>query len=263
MTEAFKALESGYAPVNGLNLYYEIYGEGNHPLVLIHGGGSTIQTSFGYIIPHLAQTRQVIALELQAHGRTNDRNTVLSFEQDADDVAGLLHHLNIAQADFLGFSNGGQTLIEIGIRHPQLPRKLIFASTFYTQNAAPTQFWEGFQKASLEDMPMPLKVGFLAVNDNEQALMNMFKKDVQRMKSFIGWTSEQLRSIHAPSLIISANNDVGSLEHALEMNHILPKSQLAIFPGGHGTYLGTIESLNKGRWPKFNAVHLIEEFLDH
>src|SRR5690606_36893792 len=107
---------------------------------------------------------------------------------------------------------------EIAIRHPQLPRKLIFASAFYSREAATTPFWDGFQKASLEDMPMPLKVGFLAVNDNEQALMNMFKKDVQRMKSFKGWADEQLRSIHAPALIISANKAVGSIEHALEMN---------------------------------------------
>ena len=81
--------KNGYSNVNGLQMYYEVYGQGK-PLVLIHGGGSTIQTSFGKIIPLLSKNRQIIAVELQAHGRTNDRDTFLSFEQDADDVATLL-----------------------------------------------------------------------------------------------------------------------------------------------------------------------------
>src|SRR5664279_2176113 len=104
--------KSGYFDVNGLKMYYEIYGQGK-PLVLIHGGGSTIQTSFGRIIPELAKRRQIIGVELQAHGHTNDRNTDLAFEQDADDVATLLGNLKISKADFLGFSNGGQTTIEL------------------------------------------------------------------------------------------------------------------------------------------------------
>src|ERR1700733_4723749 len=118
--------KSGYSEVNGLTMYYEVHGQGR-PLVLIHGGGSTIQTSFGRIIPELAKHRQIIAVELQAHGRTNDRNTDLSFEQDADDVAALLVNLNISNADLLGFSNGGQTTIEIALRHPGLINKIIIA----------------------------------------------------------------------------------------------------------------------------------------
>src|SRR6185312_7467689 len=108
--------KSGYSEVNGLKMYYEIYGAGK-PLVLIHGGGSTIQTSFGRIIPLLAKHRQVIGVELQAHGHTNDRDTDLSFEQDANDVATLLKNLGIDKADILGFSNGGQTAIEMALRH--------------------------------------------------------------------------------------------------------------------------------------------------
>src|SRR5512133_2523636 len=90
--------KSGYSEVNGLKMYYEIYGEGK-PLVLIHGGGSTIQTTFGRIIPLLAKQRKLIAVELQAHGRTSDRDSEVSFEQDADDVAALLKNLNILKAD--------------------------------------------------------------------------------------------------------------------------------------------------------------------
>src|SRR5882757_6640198 len=95
-----------YAPVNGLQLYYEIHGSG-YPLVLLHGGGSTIQSTFGRILPQLAKTHQVIAIELQAHGHTRDIGRPLSFEQDADDVAALLQQLQVEKADILGFSNGG------------------------------------------------------------------------------------------------------------------------------------------------------------
>lgn len=123
--------QNGYADINGLRMYYEIYGEGALPLVLIHGGGSTIQTTFGNIIPHLAKRRKIITMELQAHGRTNDRDVPLSFQQDADDVAALLGYLQIDKADFLGFSNGGQTLIELALRHAELINKMIVASAFY------------------------------------------------------------------------------------------------------------------------------------
>src|SRR5690606_27107021 len=112
-------LHSGYSEVNGLKMYYEIYGKGK-PLVLVHGGGSTIQTSFEKVIPLFAKNRQVIAVELQAHGRTNDRNTDLSFEQDADDIATLLKNLIISKADFFGFSNGGTTVLQLAIRHPEI-----------------------------------------------------------------------------------------------------------------------------------------------
>ena len=92
--------------------------------------------------------------------------------------------------------------------------------------------------------------------------MNMFNKDVQRMKAFKGWTDEQMKSIKAPTLVIKGSKDVGSPEHAVEMYRIIPNCELAIFPGGHGTYLGAIESLDNGKWTKFNATELIEEFLD-
>jgi len=253
--------KSGYSEVNGLTMYYEIYGQGN-PLVLIHGGGSTIQTSFGRIIPLLAKHRQIIAVELQAHGHTNDRNTGLTFEQDADDVATILANLTILKADFLGFSNGGHTTIEIAIRYPELVNKIILASAFYKRSAVIPQFWEGFDHATLNDMPQLLREGYLTANNNAEALLNMFNKDVQRMKVFKDWDDEQLRSIKAPALVINATNDVGSPEHAVEMYRMIPNCELAIFPGGHGTYIGAIESLDNGKWPEFNATSLIEEFLD-
>ena len=253
--------KNDYADVNGLKMYYETYGEGK-PLLLIHGGCSTIQTSFGNIIPVLAKHRQVIAVEMQAHGRTGDRDSGLSFKQDANDVASLLQHLKIPKADFLGFSNGGQTTIEIALRHPGLVNKIILASIFYKREAVSPEFWKGFDTATLNDMPQVLKESFLAVNSRPDLLLNMFNKDVQRMKNFKGWSDEEVKSITAPVLIISGNHDVGSLEHCVEMYRIFPNSELAIFPGSHGTYLGALEFLENGIWPSFNATPLIEEFLD-
>jgi len=253
--------KSGYSAVNGLNMYYEIYGEGT-PLVLIHGGGSTIQTTYGNIIPLLAKHRQIIAMELQAHGRTGDRAADLSFEQDADDVVALLHNLHIAKADFFGYSNGGHTLIEIALRHPGVINKMIIASSFYKRSAAPPQFWEGFDYATIDVMPEALKDGFLKVNNDRQALQNMFEKDVQKMKTFTGWSEEQIMSIKAPALVINGNNDVGSIEHAVEMYRTIPCSQLVIVPGKHGTYIGTIEFLDNGKWNQQYIIDIINGFLN-
>src|SRR3954462_2198218 len=121
---------AGYAPVNGLKMYYEIHGSGK-PLVLIHGGGSTIKSTFSTILPELSKTHQVIAVELQAHGHTLDIDRPMTFEQDADDVAALLKQLNIPKADIMGFSNGGTTALQVAIRHPEVVNKLILASACY------------------------------------------------------------------------------------------------------------------------------------
>src|SRR5215471_17134424 len=152
-----------YANVNGIKMYYEIHGEGK-PLVLIHGGGSTIETTFGKVLPLLAKKYKVIAVELQAHGHTSDRNAPETFEQDADDVAALLQLLNISKASIFGFSNGGTTAMQIAIRHPQVVDKLVIASGAYQREGFIPGFFEGMQHASLENMPRPLQDAFLKIN---------------------------------------------------------------------------------------------------
>src|SRR5918995_3173839 len=132
MTDA--APQTGYAPVNGLEMYYEIHGTGQ-PLVVLHGAYMTIDY-MGEVVPGLAKTRQVIAVELQAHGRTADVDRPLSYEQMADDVAALLHHLGIEQADVFGFSMGGAAALQVAIRHPEVVRKLVLASASYTSDGA-------------------------------------------------------------------------------------------------------------------------------
>jgi pimeloyl-ACP methyl ester carboxylesterase len=248
-----------YANVNGIKMYYEIHGSGS-PLVFLHGGGSTIKTSFSRIMPELAKTHQVIAVELQAHGHTGDRDTPESFTQDADDVAELLNQLNIPKADFLGFSNGGQTCLELGIRHADKVRKLVIASAFYSRDAVPEAFWKGFEKPDFSHLPQVYKDEYLKIGTAE-GLMNMFNKDAQRMYTFKGWTDEQIRLIQAPAFVILGDQDLPTPEHAAKMARLFPYGRLAILPGTHGSYIG--EAFNPK--PESNIpdlfVAMVNEFL--
>jgi len=253
--------DSGYAPVNGIKMYYEIHGEGI-PLVLIHGGGSTIKTSFGKILPLFAQHYQVIAVELQAHGHTSDRDSAESFEQDADDVAALLRFLNINKAHILGFSNGGNTAMQIAVRHPDLVNKLIPVSSFYKREGMIAGFWEAMQLASLENMPGPLMTYYLQINNDQKGLQTMFNKDKERMLQFKDWNDEVLRSIKARTLLINADHDVVTNEHAVKMSHIIPNAQLMILPGTHGSFIGEVCTAEEGsKMPEAVAL-MIKEFLD-
>ena len=256
------AFKSGYSEVNGLKMYYEIYGEGK-PLVLIHGGGSTIQTTFGRVIPSLAKHRQLIAVELQAHGRTEDRDSEVSFEQDADDVAALLKNLNILKADIFGFSNGGTTALQIAIRHPELVDKLVAASALCKRNGVPSQFWDFMKQARLENMPEQLKEGYKKVASDSSRLQVMHDKDAKRMVDFKDIPDEKITSIKAPTLIVIGDKDVITPEHAIEMHRLIAKSELAIIPGGHGEYIGEITTLKPDyKESDFVAVPMIESFLD-
>jgi len=249
-----------YADVNGIKMYYEIHGSGN-PLILLHGGGSTIQTSFGTILPALAKTHRVIAVELQAHGHTGDRNAPETFKQDADDVAELLRQLDIPNADILGFSNGGQTTLELAINHPEKVHKIVVASAFYKRDGAPDGFWDGFDKVSLNNMPKIYQDEYLKINHDQAKLLNMFNKDVQRMENFKGWTDEQIKSIKAPAFIVIGDQDVVKPEHAVEMHRLLPGSRLAILPGAHGEYLGEALFRNPNNHLSECFVEMVNQFL--
>jgi pimeloyl-ACP methyl ester carboxylesterase len=249
-----------YANVNGLKMYYEILGNGQ-PLVLLHGGGSTIYTTFGRILPELAKTHKVIAVELQAHGHTNDRDAPESFEQDANDVAELLRQLNIPKADIFGFSNGGQTAMQMGIKHPESVRKLIIASAFYKRDAVFSGFWDGFDHATLKDMPQVYQDEYLKITNSPERLQNMFNRDVQRMKSFKDWSDEDIKSIQAPSLVVSGDHDLAFPEHTVKMYSLLPHGRLAIIPGTHGSYMGEIMSPDPDSKVPELFVALVNEFL--
>ncbi|PSL42697.1 pimeloyl-ACP methyl ester carboxylesterase [Chitinophaga niastensis] len=249
-----------YAMVNGLKMYYEIHGSGR-PLVLLHGGGSTIISTFGRILPELAKTHQVIAVELQAHGHTPDINRPLSFEQDADDVATLLKQLHIEKADFMGFSNGGTTTLQIAIRHPELVNKLVLASAIYKRNGLQPGFFEGFSHATLESMPQPLKKAYLEANPDPKGLQAMFDRDVARMIAFKDISDADIQAIQAPALVINGYTDGVLPEHALALSRALPHAQLAILPGGHGEYIEEICYADKHSKMPVLVAAMIEEFL--
>lgn len=231
--------KSGYALVNGLTMYYEIHGAGT-PLVLIHGGGSTIQTTFGRVLHDFAKTHKVIALEMQAHGHTLDIDRPLSFNQDADDIAELLKQLNISKANIFGFSNGASTTLQFAIRHPEMTNKIIVASTFYKKAGAPDWFWNMMSKPTFEGMPQPYKDEYLKINPDTNALHRMYERDVERMQHFPDITEAQMKSIKASAFIIIGDRDVTTPEHVAEMHALIPNSRLAIIPGGHGDYIGEL-----------------------
>lgn len=258
-TQAFAQPIGKYAEINGLKMYYEIHGDG-FPLVLIHGGGSTLETTFGRIIPTLAKTHQVIAVEMQAHGHTADIDRDMSFEQDADDIAALLKHLKISKADIFGFSNGASTTLHMAIRHPDMVNKIVVASTMYKKEGAFAGFFDMMKNATFEAMPQPYKDAFLKINSDKAAMIRMYERDVTRMRNFQDISEDQIRSIAAPTLIIAGDHDVVTPEHAVEMHRKIKNSQLAIFPGGHGDYIGELTTL-KENVNTFPAVDVIEVFL--
>lgn len=253
--------QHGYSVVNGIKMYYEIYGEGQ-PLVLIHGGGSTIETTFGRIIPMLAKKYRVIAMDLQAHGRSGDRDAPESFEQDADDVATLLKNLHVPKASFFGFSNGGTSAVQIAIRHPEIVDKLILGSALCKRSGVPEQFWAFMKAATLANMPQELKEAYLKVSANPKGLQVMHDKDAARMVNFKDIPDEEIRSIKAPALIIIGDRDVIKPEHAIEMQQQIAGSELAIIPGGHGEYIGEITTLKSGSQAARFVIPMIEDFLD-
>ena len=254
-------MKSGFSEVNGIKMYYEIYGQGK-PLFLLHGGGSTIQTTFGRVIPLFSKDRQLICVELQAHGRTGDRNTPISFEQDADDDAALLKNLNVHKADIFGFSNGGNTALQVAIRHPEVCNKVVAGSVLLKRNGTFPQFWEFMKNGTFDQMPQQYKDAFIKVNPDSTKLITMYQKCADRVINLKDFTDEQIKSITAPVLLINGDQDVATAEHIVAMSKLIPNCKLAIIPGGHGAYIGEITTLNADYKESEFIIPLIEKFLD-
>jgi pimeloyl-ACP methyl ester carboxylesterase len=255
--------KNGYLPVNGIQMYYEVHGDGGTPLVLLHGGGSTIDVTYGRVLPVLARHRAVIAVEEQGHGRTTDRDAPVRFDTSADDVAALLQQLDVRTADVMGFSNGASVAIQVAIRHPALVRKLIFASSMTKKSGAQPQFWGFIANATFADMPQPLKDAFLKVNPDPGKLHAMHDKDLARMRNFPDISDDDVRAVRVPTLVLLGDRDVPTLEHAAELVRMLPDGHLIVLPGGHGDYLGELTRATRAsRYPELTAG-LLEEFLDN
>jgi pimeloyl-ACP methyl ester carboxylesterase len=250
----------GFSDVNGIKIYHEIYGKGE-PLVLIHGGGSTIASSFGMIIPLLAGKYQLIAVELQNHGRSGQRNIPQTFEQDADDVAELLKTLKVTKASFFGFSNGGTTAMQVAIRHPEIVDKLILAAPAFSRDGFINGFFDGMKMATIDNMPGELKKAFLDVNPDSSKLQHMFEKDRDRMIAFSGIPDEKIQSIKSPALVINGDKDVITTEHVTKLSRMIPNSELAIIPGVHGKYIGEVTTLPVDEIQLNLVVLMIDQFL--
>lgn len=233
----------GYADNHGLRMYYEVHGHavpGQPPLLLIPGGGSTIGTNFGHLIPLLAGHCQVIAVEEEGHGHTQPTSRPLTAGNSAGDILAVLDQLNIETVDVLGFSAGGHTAIALALGRPAAVRRLIAASTFASRDAVPDEFWDGMAKATLDVMPDTYKDADRQLNPEPGHLERLFELDRRRILDFEGWSDDELGTITAPTLVVSADRDVVTAGYAARMAAAIPGARLLVVPGGHGDYLGEL-----------------------
>jgi pimeloyl-ACP methyl ester carboxylesterase len=258
-----KATESGYAEVNGLKMYYEVYGAGK-PIVLLHGSYMNIPLNWSHIIPLLAKDRKVIVTELQGHGRTRDIPREISYEGMADDVSGLLKHLKTDSADVLGYSMGGGVAFQVAVRHPEQVRRLVVLSGTYTHSG-----WWPDVETSFASINADLFKGSIIQKQydslgNDPAHFSEFVKKVISidLKPY-DWSTD-VKNIKAPIFMAIGDADGVRYEHALELFrakgggkmgdlHGLPQSRLAIIPGT--THIGMMQRTN---W----LIPMITDFLD-
>jgi len=263
VSQNIKPAESGYADVNGLKMYYEVYGQGK-PIVLLHGSFMSIPLNWSHIIPLLAKDRKVIVTEMQGHGRTRDISRELSFEGMADDVSGLLKHLKIDSADILGYSMGGGIAFQVAVRHPEQVRRLVVLSSAYAHDG-----WWSDVEANFAAFNADMFKG-TALRKQYDSLGNdpaHFPEFVRKVASInlkpYDW-SKDVKNIQAPILLAFGDDDGVRYEHALELFrakgggkmgdlHGLPKSRLAIIPGT--THIGMMQ---RAGW----LIPMITDFLD-
>jgi pimeloyl-ACP methyl ester carboxylesterase len=240
--------ETGYAPVNGLQMYYEIHGpEGDSgvPLLLLHGGLFDIEQQFGALIPGLSSGRRVIAADFQGHGRTNDIDRALGTAALASDVVGLLEHLGVAKVDVFGFSIGGAVALHLAVKHPDLVRKLIASSVSFRPEGDRGGNAEAMAEMSVDMIAgTPMEERYLAVSPHpdREHLQGLLDKLVKYGEGETGWSDDEIRGISAPTLFTVGDCDMVRLDHAVKFLQLrggdvngdfegVPASQLAVFPG--------------------------------
>ncbi|HEX6508955.1 MAG TPA: alpha/beta hydrolase, partial [Chloroflexota bacterium] len=236
-------IKLGYAPVNGLEMYYEVHGSGR-PLVLLHGAFSAIGTSFGALLPALASGRQVIAVEFQGHGHTADIDRPLTMEGLVEDTVALLRYLDVGEADVFGYSMGGGIALALTISHPTMVRKLIYAGgASYSSKGFYPEILAGTQNITPDALiGSPFHDEYTRIAPNPNDFLTLVDK-MKRMNAEIpSIPPDVLRSMTTPTLLINADGDIVRPEHVVEMFRLLgggvlrfdgtvPQSQLAILPG--------------------------------
>src|SRR5688572_23400512 len=243
MPTANSPTRTGYAPVNGLQMYYEIHGSGGTPLLLLHGGLFNIDLQFGAVIPGLAATREVIATDFQAHGRTNDIDRPLRTADLASDVVGLLAHLGVARADVFGFSVGGAVALHLAIRNPDLVNKAIISSVSFHPDGDRQENTDAVSEMTVDMIAgTPMEQEYLAKSPHPDRLQDLLNKLGSYDKGFQGWSDAEVAGIAAPTLITVGDCDAVKLDHAVRFLQLrggdvngdfvgVPSSQLAVFPG--------------------------------
>jgi pimeloyl-ACP methyl ester carboxylesterase len=208
---------TGYAPVNGLKMYYEVHGSGE-PVVLLHGAFMTIPNNWTGWIGELSKTRKVIAVEMQGHGRTADIKRDFSSENLADDVAALLDYLQIPSADLIGYSMGGGVAMQCAIRHPEKVRKVVSISAAFRQ--------DGWVKEALDTFPQltserfkgtPVETGYKKLSPTPDEFPNFVKRVVAMAVKPYDFGADKLKATKAPMFFIHGDADGVRLEHISEM----------------------------------------------
>jgi pimeloyl-ACP methyl ester carboxylesterase len=224
-----------YAAVNGLQMYYEVHGSGR-PLVLLHGGLLTIESSFAALIPELGQSHQVIAVELQGHGHTGDIDRAPTVPNLAGDVVALLDHLGIGSADLFGYSLGGLVALEAAIRHPERTGRLVLAAVHFRPDGYHDEI--RFPERHPDSTRMPTQAEFdqmradhLQVAPEPGDLDSFTAKAEAEVGAFQGWPAEVLGEVANPTLLMIGDHDFVRIEHAAEMLSRMPNAQLAVLPG--------------------------------
>lgn len=262
-SQGTKPTESGYADVNGLKMYYEVYGKGK-PIVLLHGSYMNIPLNWSHIIPLLAKDRKVIVAEMQGHGRTRDISRKLSYEAMADDVSGLLRHLKTDSADILGYSMGGGIAFQLAVRHPGQVRRLVVLSGTYTHDG----WWPDVEASYATFTPDMFKGTVIqkqydSLGNDPDHFPEFVKKVISIDLEPYDW-SRDVKNIKTPLFMALGDADGVRYEHALELFrakgggkmgdiHGLPESRLAIIPGT--THIGMMQRTD---W----LIPMINDFLD-
>ncbi|MFI5936549.1 alpha/beta fold hydrolase [Actinoplanes sp. NPDC051494] len=257
--------EHGFSSAD-LPLYFEWRGStqgSSRPLLLLHGGGSTIESNWGRLISALEKSRRMLAVELQGHGRTGPGEHAASFEGSADGVAALLAELAVGPVDVLGFSNGGQVAMQLAIRHPAAVHRLVVASAPFRRDGMVDGFWAGLAAATYADLPQPYREADLAVSGDPGHAETMFNLDRELMLTgFTDWPEDLVASITAPTLVVAADQDVIRREHTTLLASLIPDARLLIVPGNHGDYLGELGASTEDFGPLRRTMPFIVDFLD-
>ena len=235
-TQTLAPTTTGHADVNGQHLYVETYGTGA-PLVLLHGGMLSIDLDFGALLPGLAETRTVVGIELQGHGRSPDSERDITYANHAADVVAVLDHLGHERATVMGHSMGGGVALELAVHHPDRVDAVVAVSASVRPDGLHPDL--GDPSTYETSTIMPTADDFAAMRSEYERLSphpERFDEFMVRLSGFqeaffTGWTDEQLAGIRCPVLLVQGDRDFTTVEHGALMQRLIPGSRLAVLPG--------------------------------